>query len=127
MCQELCSHPCIYHLIKIFLANRNHVILDHHNSQDHRIQSFSLFFRESSDLISICIRFNCLNPIQVILIELGLKKYCVFMWQWNSWTWEKIKKTIVKEFYERNANKKDSYITTLDNNDLWVDSKINGS
>lgn len=49
------------------------------------------------------------------------------MWQWNSWTWEKIKKTIVKEFYERNANKKDSYITTLDNNDLWVDSKINGS
>ncbi|GBC44232.2 hypothetical protein RIR_jg15318.t1 [Rhizophagus irregularis DAOM 181602=DAOM 197198] len=37
-------------------ANRNHVILDlsHYNSQDHRIQSFSiLFFRESSDLISI--------------------------------------------------------------------------
>lgn len=79
-------------------------------------------------LLGVCIRFNCLNPIQVNFDRIRTEKIFnldVFMWQWNSWTWEKIKKTIVKEFYERNVNKKDSYITTLDINDLWVDSKIN--
>src|SRR4051794_22924050 len=41
----------------------------------------------------------------------------------NSCTWGKIRKDTVKGFYERNIKKRDSYISTLDDIGLWIDSK----
>ena len=37
-----------------------------------------------------------------------------------------IKKVTVQGFYERNIKKEDWYISTLDENGLLIDSKING-
>ncbi|CAG8453481.1 7921_t:CDS:1 [Ambispora leptoticha] len=36
-----------------------------------------------------------------------------------------IKKAMIQGFYERNIKKKNGYISTLDQIDLWIDSKTN--